>query len=90
MSKDAAVSQITRRPISSIEYARFLDGYNRAVAPLLDMKLKLYRITIPKILIHTDGTIEQVFNFTADQKELLRLIDESIAQIAECFGAAKP
>jgi len=60
--------------------------YQRAIEPIVKAKTDFYMISMPTITIHKDGTVEQKYNFTAEQEESLRLIDENIKYIAKQFG----
>ena len=62
-------------------------AYIRAIQPYLDMKYRVYSVTMPKIIIHVDGRIEHEYDFTDDQKTQLALADEIIEEIKKSFTA---
>ena len=52
--------------------------YLEAIKPFVNAKSKIYLATMPTMIIHPDGHVEQQHNFTPEQKEALRLADEAI------------
>jgi len=60
--------------------------YINAIKPYLDMKYRVYCVTLPKTTINPDGKIEHEYDFTDEQKETLRLVDEGIEMVKRRLG----
>ena len=68
------------------DYIRIQREYIQAIKPYTDMMHAIYSVVMPKIMVHTDGRVEYHHDFTDEQKETLRLIDEGIAQVQRRMG----
>jgi hypothetical protein len=54
----------------------------------MDAKTLIYSLAMPNLIVHPDGNVEHKYNFTPEQEETLRLVDEMIEHIKEIiFGA---
>jgi len=56
--------------------------YYRNIRPYVKMKTDIYNLTIPVIIIRSEG-VERTYNFTPEQGKALEQIDEAIGYIQE-------
>ena len=62
--------------------------YLDAIKPFIDAKTLIYSLAMPNLIVHPDGNVEHKYNFTSEQEETLRLVDEMIEHIKYIiFGA---
>jgi hypothetical protein len=62
--------------------------YIRAIKPYTDMKADIYSRTLPKMIVYPDGRTEHHYNFTEQQKEILKQCDELIEAVKAQFTGA--
>lgn len=62
--------------------------YAEAIQPYIDMKVKVYAVSLPTTIVYSDGRVEQQYNFTPELEQQLRIADEMIAMArAKYLGA---
>jgi hypothetical protein len=83
--KDTALSVVAVDPLVMRHRQR---DYLEAIKPFVSAKTEIYSVTMPMMIIHPDGQVEHQYNFTHEQKEVLRLADEAIEHMKVLiFGA---
>ena len=65
-------------------------AYIEAIKPYMDMRYRVYCETAPKLTIYPDGRIEHEYNFTPEQKEVLRLAEEGVQAVKRAMQLATP
>lgn len=65
-------------------------GFREAIQPFLRAKSEFYWCKIPKLILHSDGRLEQIYVLNEVEKQLLAEVEEAILGVARSFGLTPP
>ena len=57
--------------------------FMEAIQPTIEIKMRVYSITLPRMLIYPDGRTEVEYDFTPEQRKILDQCDEYIEHIKQ-------
>lgn len=74
-------------PHEILVYERKRRAFLDAIQPILKMKMRIYSMTLPTILVSSNGEVERDYHFSSEQQRALANLDEMIDACGySCYG----